>query len=198
MENYITLCEDCHKAIHSGEIELKLKGKRKGTLRYATQMSIIRNMLLKKYPNAIETYGFVTKANRENLGIGKDHYLDACVIASGGLKFEPLDTLYRKKCVSKQSRQLCKGIRGGKKIPTGKVHGFKRYDKVKYLGQVCFVKARRTRGTFVLMDIDNKSLDFRNIGGKQEPSYKDIKRLSTRRSVLCMVKNAETNRENNK
>lgn len=188
LENYVTLCEDCHRAVHLGEIELKLKGKRKGTLRYATQMSIIRSMLLKKYPDAVETFGYVTKANRENLGIGKEHYLDACVIASGGLEFKPSEILYKKRCVPKQSRQLCKGIRGEKRIPTGKVHGFKRYDKVSYLGKVCFIKARRTRGDFVLMDIDNNTVDFRDIGGRKDPSCKDIKRLSARRSVLCVRK----------
>ena len=186
LENYVTLCEDCHKAVHLGEIDLKLKGKRRGTLRYATQMSIIRGMLLKKYPDAIETFGYVTKANRENLGLRKDHYIDACVIASGGLEFEPSNVLLRKRCVPKQSRQLRKGIRGEKKIPTGKVHGFKRYDKVKYLGKVCFVKARRLDGRFILMDIDNNHLDFSDNGGKKEPSYRHLERMATRRSVLCV------------
>lgn len=189
--NYITLCEDCHKAVHLGEIELKLKGKRRSTLRYATQMSIIRNMLLKKYPDAIETFGFVTKANRENLGITKGHYLDACVIASGGLEFEQSDILYRKRCVPAQSRILTKGVCGEKKIPTGKVHGFKRYDKVKYCGVICFIKSRRVRGNFTLMDIDNNSIDFRNRGGIQNPSYKHIKRVSARNGILCTLQRIE-------
>ena len=191
LENLITLCEDCHKKTHLGKMDLKLKGKRRSTLRYATQMSIIRCMLLKRYPNAIETYGFVTKVNRENLGIGKDHYLDACVIASGGLEFEPSDVLYRKRCVSKQDRQLCKGIRGEKKIPTGKVFGFKKFDKVRYLGKECFIKGRRNSGAFVLMSIDGNSIDFRNIGGKQNPSYKTIGRINTRRSILCIREGLE-------
>ena len=186
LDNLITLCEDCHKAVHLGEVNLKLKGKRKSTLRYATQMSVIRSMLLKKYPNTIETFGYVTKANRENLGLKKDHYIDACVIASGGLEFEQSNTVYKKKCVPVQNRVLTKGVRDRKMIPTGKVHGFKRYDKVKYLGVVCFVKGRRVDGGFVLMDIENTSIDFRNIGGLKNPSYKAIKRLNTRRSVLCI------------
>ena len=191
LENYVTLCEDCHKTVHLGEIDLKLKGKHRSTLRYAAQMSIIRSMLLKKYPDAIETFGFVTKANRENLGIGKDHYLDACVIASGGVEFEPSDVLYIKKCVSKQDRQLCKGIRGEKKISTGKIFGFKKFDKVKYLGETCFIKGRRSSGAFVLMDINNSSIDFRDRGGKQNPSYKSIKRLNARKSILCIYKRIE-------
>lgn len=186
LENYITLCEDCHKAVHLGEIELKLKGKRRSTLRYATQMSIIRCMLLKKYPDAIETFGFVTKANRENFGLKKSHHIDACVIAGGGVEFGQSDVLYRKRCVPKQSRQLCKGVRGERKLPKGKVHGFKRYDKVSYFGIICFIKARRTCGQFTLMNIDNKCLDFRNLGGVQNPSYRAIKRLSARKSSLCI------------
>ena len=191
LENLITLCEDCHKAVHLGKIGLKLKGKRRSTLRYATQMSIIRSMLLKKYPDAIETFGFVTKTNRENLGLQKDHYIDACVIASGGLEFEQSNVLYLKRCVSKQDRVLTKGIRGEQKLPTGKIHGFKKFDKVKYLGETCFIKGRRSSGAFVLMDIDNNSIDFRDKGGKQNPSYKSIKRLNTRKSILCIYKRIE-------
>ena len=186
LENLITLCEDCHRAVHLGKIELKLNGKRRSTLRYATQMSVLRNMLLKKYPKAIETFGFVTKADRENLKLNKDHYLDACVIASGGLEFKQSEVLYKKRCVSVQSRVLTRGIRSEKRIPTGKIHGFKRYDKVKYLGKICFIKSRRVSGNFTLMNINNNSLDFRDIGGKQNPSYKCIKRVGSRRSVLCI------------
>ena len=90
-----------------------------------------------------------------------------------------------------QSRTLTKGVRDEKKIPTGKIHGFKRYDKVAYLGNTCFVSARRTRGIFVLMDIDGNDLDFRNIGGVKEPSYKSIKRVNARKSVLCVSKRVD-------
>lgn len=122
----------------------------------------------------------------------KNHYIDACVIASGGLKFEQSYILYRKSCVSKQDRQLCRGISGEKKIPTGKVFGFKKFDKVRYLGKECFIKGRRTSGWFVLMDIDGNFIDFRNIGGKQNPSYKFIERVNTRRSVLCISEETES------
>lgn len=89
-DNLITLCHDCHTKLHNyarlhdGKTNLKLKGKPKGQLNHATQMNSIRIQLLKHYPEAIETFGYITKANRQNLGIEKDHHLDACVIASGG------------------------------------------------------------------------------------------------------------------
>ena len=185
-ENLITLCEDCHKGVHAGTVVLNKKPKKSKDLKHATHMSIIRSWLLKEYPNAIETFGFVTSENRNHLNLEKDHYIDACVIASGGLEFEELGVIYRKRRVPKQDRILTKGIRGERILPTGKVHGFKRYDKVKYLGRVCFVKGRRTKGSFVLMDIDNNTINFRNSGGKSNPSYKFIKRINARESSLCM------------
>ena len=191
LENLIALCEDCHNAIHHDGKELHLNGKRKSSLRYATQMSIIRSMLLQKYPNAEEIHGFVTKANREHLKLPKDHYIDACVIAGCGNPFELSDILYQKRCVPKQDRQLCKGARGEKRIPTGKVLGFKKFDLVEYIGEPCFIKGRRSSGSFVLMDIDNNTLNFMDIGGKQNPFYKSLKRVNARRSILCISKKIE-------
>lgn len=189
-ENLITLCEDCHKGVHAGTVVLSKKPKNKA-LKYATHMSIIRSYLLRKYPNAIETFGFVTSENRNHLNLPKDHHIDACVVASGGLTFEKLDVIYRKRRVSIQDRVLTKGVRGEQKLPTGKIFGFKKFDKVEYLGETCFIKGRRSSGSFVLMDIDNNSIDFRDRGGKQSPSYMSIKRITTRKSVLCISKRTE-------
>lgn len=146
---------------------------------------------MKEYPNAIETFGFVTSENRNYLELRKDHYLDACVIASGGLEFRELDVIYRKRRVSVQDRILTKGVRGEKRMPTGKIFGFKKFDKVKYLGETCFIKGRRSSGAFVLMDIDNNSIDFGDRGGKQNPLYRFIKRLNTRRSILYIKERIE-------
>ena len=183
--NLITLCEKCHKMVHDRIFVLTRKPKRLN-LKCATHMSIIRSQLLKIYPNAIETFGFVTKENRNNLNLPKGHYIDACVIASGGKKFKQSNWLFKKRRVAKQNRQLCKGVRGEKRLPTGKVFGFRRFDKVKYLKEICFVKGRRSSGGFVLMDIDNNTIDFRDRGGRQNPSYKLLERLNARKSVLCI------------
>lgn len=185
LDNLLTLCEKCHKALHDGKITLNLKGKRKRNLRHATQMSIIRSQLLKIYPEAIETFGYVTKANSENLGLSKEHFLDACAIAGGGKKFEQSDWLFKKRRVARQSRQLCKGARGEKKLPTGKILGFRKCDKVRYLNTTCFIKSRRSSGYFTLMDINNTILDFRDRGGYGNPSYKLLERLNLQRSTLC-------------
>ena len=186
-ENLITLCKECHDGVHAGTVVLNKKPK-KMNLKHATHMSIIRSYLLKVYPQAIETFGFVTSENRNHLGLEKTHYIDACVIANGGLSFELSDVLYQKRCVSKQDRQLCQGMHGERKIPTWKVLGFKKFDLVEYMGELCFVKGRRSSGSFVLMDINSRLIDFRDKGGKQNPSYKSLKRVSARRSILCISK----------
>ena len=110
------------------------------------------------------------------------------MIASGGKEFILNDEIFYKKRVAKQNRQMVKGIRGEKKIPLGKVFGYRKFDKVKYLGKEYFIKARRSSGNFVLMDIFNNNLDFKSIGGKSNPSYKDLKRVNTRRSIIIQTR----------
>ena len=189
LDNLITLCEDCHKKLHDGKLkdfESKLKGKRKGTLKHTTQMNSIRKQLLRHYPKAIETFGYVTKENRQLLGLPKSHVMDACVIASQGKSFDWNLWYFKKRHIPRQERILYKGIRGERKIPTGKALGFRRYDKVQYLGMDCFVKGRRSSGAFVISDIDNNSIDFRPLGGKANPSYKLLTKLNSRCSTLCI------------
>lgn len=185
-ENLITLCHTCHRQLHEGKITLKLKGKRKGILKYATQMNSIRCQLLKRYPNAIETFGYITKANRFKLGLNKDHHLDACVIASQGLPINiKTNILYFKKSVSSGDFQQTKGIRSEQSIPTGKICGFKKFDKVKYFGKEYFIKGRMSSGYAVLMDIEGNKIDFSYMPkGYKTPKLKNCKRISSRHSII--------------
>lgn len=191
-ENLITLCKECHDGVHTGTVVLNKKPRKSKNLKYATHMSIIRSRLLKEYPVAIETFGFDTSENRNRLKLSKDHYIDACVIASGGLEFKELDVIYKKRRVSLQDRILTGGILNGAKLQAGKIYGFRSHDKVEYLGEICFIKSRRISGNFTLMDIDGNIIDFRNKGGRQNPSYKSIKRLNARRSILCLSKSEKS------
>ena len=184
--NLITLCHTCHKNLHDGKINTKFKGKKKGNLKYATQMNSIRKQLLKSYPEAIETYGFVTKANRLSLNIEKDHHIDACVIASGGKEFTiKTDTVFIKKDIAKGDYQKTKGIRSEQKLNTGKIQGFKKFDKVSYFGSEYFIKGRMSTGFAVLMDIEGKKIDFSYFPkGFKTPKLKNCKRISARTSQL--------------
>ena len=185
-ENLITLCHTCHKALHDGEIKPNFKGKKKGQLKYATQMNSIRRQLLKHYQDAIETFGMVTKANRLSLGIEKDHHLDACVIASGGNPVKlHTDAVYIKKSVAKGDRQKTKGIRSEQPIMTGKIQGFRKFDKVKYFGKEYFIKGRMSTGYAILMDIEGNKIDFSYMPkGMKIPKLCNCIRVAARDSVL--------------
>ena len=142
-DNLITLCHTCHKALHNGKINPDFKGKRKGQLKYATQMNGIRKQLLRIYPDAIETFGMVTKANRLKLGVEKDHHIDACVIAGGGNAFSfATNMVFLKRGIPKGDFQKTKGLRSEQPITTGKIQGFRKFDKVEYFGREYFIKGR--------------------------------------------------------
>ena len=188
-ENLITLCKECHDGIHNGTVVLNKKPKKSKGLKYATHMSIIRSQLLKKYPDAIETFGFVTSENRNHLKLRKGHYIDAYVIASGGLDFEQSDTVYYKRRVPKGDYQLRQGPHSEKKIPVGKIQGFRKFDKVKYLGKEHFISGRMSSGYARLIDIFGDEVDFSYMPrGNRIPKLSNCKRILARRSCLCIRK----------
>lgn len=186
--NLITLCHTCHKDLHSGKISPKLSGKTKGNLKYATQMNSIRKQLFRLYPNSIETFGYVTKANRLNLGVDKKHYYDACTIATQGKPFIVKSNLYKKKCVSDGDFQKTKGIRSEQPIITDKICGFRKFDKVRYFGKDYFIKGRMSTGYAILMDIDGNKIDFSSMPkGSKTPKLSNCKRITARSSQMIQV-----------
>ena len=183
--NLITLCHTCHKDLHGGKINPKLSGKIKGTLKYATQMNSIRKQLFRTYPDAIETFVYVTKANRLALGIDKKHYYDACTIAAQGKLFRITTSLYKKKCVPDGDFQKTKGVRSEQAIVTSKIGGFRKFDKVRYFGKEYFIKGRMSTGYAILMDVDGKKIDFSAIPkGYKTPKMANLKRLKARSSWM--------------
>ena len=186
--NLITLCHTCHKDLHSGKISPQLSGKTKGNLKYATQMNSIRKQLFRLYPNSIETFGYVTKANRLNLGVDKKHYYDACTIATQGKPFIVKSNLYKKKCVSDGDFQKTKGIRSEQPIITDKICGFRKFDKVRYFGKDYFIKGRMSTGYAILMDIDGNKIDFSSMPkGFKTPKLSNCKRITVRSSQMIQV-----------
>lgn len=158
------------------------KGKKKDPLYHATQMNSIRIQLLKRHPQAVETFGFITKENRQLLGIPKEHCLDACVIASGGNAVNlKQHVVYYKKCVPKGDYQQTKGIRSEQRIPTCKIQGFRKYDKVRYLGKEYFIKGRMSSGYAVLMDITGQKAEFLDAPkGWKTPKLSNCTRMEAR------------------
>lgn len=189
-ENLITLCSSCHYKLHHGEVALNLRGKKKGQLKHATQMNSIRAQLLKMLPEAEETFGYITKEHRHLLGLPKEHYFDAVAIASRGKKveFKTLSILI-KKSTSKGDYQQTKGARSKQRIPTSKIQGFRKFDKVKYLGKEYFIKGRMSTGYAILMDIQGNKISFPNAPkGMSTPKMINMQRISARKSWIMQEK----------
>ncbi|TXT67225.1 MAG: HNH endonuclease [Promethearchaeota archaeon] len=180
-DNLIALCKTCHDQLHAGQFTLRNKGKKKGTLKHATQMNVIRTKVL-KISKATETFGYITKTHREALGLKKNHAIDAVVFASKGkpLTFK-IETGILKKCVAKGDYQQTKGVRSERRILTGKIQGFRKFDKVRYEEGEYFIKGRMSSGYAVLMDITGKKKEFRPL-----PKFSNMKRLSARTSQMVM------------
>lgn len=188
-DNLITLCKTCHDKLHDGKVTLK-GGKKKGQLKHATQMNSIRQQLLKILPNATETFGFVTKEHRQIMNLAKEHYMDAIAIATQGhiVNFAS-NIILSKKCVSDGDYQQSKGIRSEQMIPTGKIQGFRKFDKVKYLGNEYFIKGRMSTGYAILMDICGNKIDFSNAPkGMKTPKMGNMIRINSRKSWILQSK----------
>lgn len=183
--NLITLCSTCHYELHHNKIKLKLTGKKKSMLKHSTQMNSIRVQLL-KHLECEETFGFITKENRYSMELPKKHYFDAVAIASGGKKVNfRVSKLLVKKCISKGDYQQSKGVRSEQRIPTGKIEGFRKFDRVNYLGKEYFIKGRMSSGFAILMDIWGSKISFPNAPkGFKTPKLANCTRISARKSWL--------------
>ena len=184
-ENLITLCSSCHYKLHHNQIKLNLRGKKKSQLKHATQMNSIRVQLLKQL-ECEETFGFITKENRYKMNLPKEHYMDAVAIASQGdkVKFKTNYVLF-KKCVADGDYQQSKGIRSEQKIPTCKINGFRKFDKVEYLGGEYFIKGRMSTGYAILMNIYGEKIDFKDEPkGFKTPKMSNLRRVAGRKSWI--------------
>ena len=183
--NLITLCSTCHKALHAGTIELKVK--RGQSFRDAAFMGIMRSYLLArvqhKYPNipVENTFGYITKSNRINLQLPKTHCADAFCIAGNFKAIRRGEYLYQKQ-VRKHNRKIFKSkiTKGGKRHLNQagyQVNGFRRFDKVSLYGEVGFIYALRTSGYFEVRKFDGSKLC-------SGISYKKLRLLERRKSFI--------------
>ena len=196
-DNLITLCRNCHRELHSGKINLSIKGlKRKNKQAAATQMNVLRSMIIKKFNlhfnlNFTETYGFITKEVRQYLNLPKEHYFDGVAICycdkiNKNNIFFKTNLVQLKRCISKGSYKRQKFTRGKMiNLPKGKMQGFKRYDTVKYLGKRYFIMSRMSSGFATLVDIGLNKIDFSFLGrGRKTPKLQNLKRISSRKSWI--------------
>jgi hypothetical protein len=177
--NLLTLCKTCHDGLHAGNISLKQRGKKKGNLRHASQMNSIRVQLFKRV-EAEETWGYVTKEHRQLWDLPKEHVFDAAMIATRGNKpvFQTTRVVL-KRCIPEGDYQQTKGKHSEQRITTGKIMGFRKFDKVRYQGQEYFIKGRMSTGYAILMDIHGNTVALKPI-----PKFEKMKRVSARSSWM--------------
>ena len=125
-------------------------------------MNIMRSRLVEElrleFGNVFETFGYLTKYNREKLGIEKSHSNDAFVISHNfNAVRSGVEYCYRK--IRRHNRQIHKakpGKGGVRKRNQSRyiVNGFRRFDKVMYNGIECFITGKRSSGYFQLKTFD--------------------------------------------
>lgn len=174
-ENLITLCEKCHKNLHNGKFEIK--GSESKT-KHATETSIAKSQI-KKHWVFTETFGYETKFKREQiLNLEKTHVNDAIAICCEDKKPKINNTVIFKRHVPSGDYQQTKGVRSEKRIPTGKLFGFRKFDLIKTKKGVGFVKGKRSTGYFLICDIFNKIIS-NSVSVK-----KDAKRIVARKTTI--------------
>lgn len=99
VENLVGLCAECHKKVHSGEIELDEKGLKKrfgGTSVLNQALPTIVDQIAAMFgkSNTHFVAGYATKQYREAHNVEKDHNLDATVIAACGSGIKEINPEY--------------------------------------------------------------------------------------------------------
>lgn len=84
-DEYMLICDRCHTAENhkDGAVlgKIRRESKKKRGMRDMTMMNIVAKRLRTAFPDASFTYGNITKADREAIGLPKTHANDAVAIA---------------------------------------------------------------------------------------------------------------------
>ena len=170
-----SVCDRCHSdAAHKpGGIlyDWMLKGKKFSRgYRDATFMNILRKRMQKAYPDISFTYGNITKADREFMGLGKSHAADAIAIAAGHRKVTGTEEPAYYQQVRSRKRSLHEAKpRKGRKEPNREAkrnakntvfvevdgHTYFVYDKVSLNGQTGWISGFTGISAYV-RDRDNE------------------------------------------
>lgn len=192
--NLITLCKDCHKALHAGTVQLSdAKAKRGKSYRDSAFMGIMRKAMVSQLREladipVTETYGYITKCHRENAGLSKSHINDAIII-SKNFEAVPDDTYYASKVVRHHNRQLHKNtiLKGGVRKRNQAPHvvkNFRLFDLVRYESSYYYVFGRRKSGFMDIRTLDGEKVNNGSV------SYKKLKVISASKGMLVERKNA--------
>ena len=159
-DNLVTLCHECHAALHRGEFTLQ---KPKGGYKEPAFMNKMRNKLVErlkaKYGNMIHTtFGYITRIVRTAAELPKNHNTDARVI-SGNAEVRPNGIVWNITKYRCHNRKLHREVpsKYGRRQATQSAHrvfGFGLHDKVAVTTNdtAGYITGLRTSGTFVIRD----------------------------------------------
>jgi len=153
-ENLITLCSKHHKQLHNGK--LKLNVKKHKILKSATTMNVIRKRILERFSDAIETFGYITKANRYEYGIEKSHANDAFVIAGGTTQERCTERTITFK--RKNNRSLQKNRKGFAPSIRKQRYAIQPKDIVRFNGKQYQAQGVQNKGAYLKMTDGIKSV----------------------------------------
>ena len=78
-DNLITLCKKCHMDLHQGILDVKFK--RVQEYKEPPFMNSLKLRLQQTFPNAVFSFGYITKAKRQLMKLEKTHVNDAIAIS---------------------------------------------------------------------------------------------------------------------
>ena len=165
-DNLVTLCHDCHAALHRGEFTLR---KPRGGYKAPTFMSVMRIKLVERlkarYGDMVQTtFGYITRIGRKAAGLPKDHNTDARAI-SGNAEAKLDDAVWnitKHRCHNRRLHREVPAKHGRRQAAQAahRVFGFGLHDRVVALGsgQTCRVSGLRTSGYFALRTLNDNTL----------------------------------------
>jgi len=203
-ENLICVSRECHQKIHQDlklyeKIKEKFQDKFKD-LKFASQVSSYKSVVLgylrENFPKVRVTYGYITEAKREEMGLDKNHINDAIAIASDfGEKPKLPETIVLSRCIPKGTYQIYranpekghifKKHQANRYLVNKRGIKFQRYDKVrgKVAGRAVegFIGALFSKGAVKIVDINAKVL---------EPyvSINNLELLEKRKTIISILR----------
>ena len=159
-DNLVTLCHDCHAALHRGEFTLR---KPSGGYKAPTFMGVMRRKLVERlkagYGDMVHTtFGYITRIGRKAAGLTKDHNTDARAI-SGNAEAKLDGIVWRiakHRCHNRRLHREVPAKHGRRQAAQAarRVFGFGLHDRVAVTinDTTGYIAGLRIRGIFVIKD----------------------------------------------
>ncbi len=147
-----------------------------------TVMNIIRSQILKRLPDAKETFGYITKAIRQELGLEKTHTNDAFVIAEGRKqkRLTPITMFFKRK----NNRCLQLNRKGFKPSIRKQRYSIQPYDILSWCGKQYRAIGIQNKGAYVKMTLTGS--DVRLLSEKAVvKSVKQIQVIFHQKTLIC-------------